>query len=211
MRPHGRWMEGTILTTGENIKNAVHVLRKTYESISKMMEQSKAIAEDAGYVVKSEKFMRWRSDADPAAWLINHFIVVFQNKQDEECAGGNHWRNGPVYAMEISLSEDGEDGGLPSLRLSRFDYHAIEKWPEGCSPADFWGFHQPADRSFTRQFTRQEADGLLYTEPTGEKAAAAYWGLKKVVTASHPLLDVNGANLRDVVFGTFDKLADMDG
>ena len=80
------------MSTGENIRNAVHVLQKTYENISKMMEHSRSVADEAGYAVVSEKFLRWRTDVEPTAWLINNFILLFQSKEDEECVSGNGWR-----------------------------------------------------------------------------------------------------------------------
>lgn len=198
------------MSTGENIRNAVQVLYRTYESVSKMMEQTKSMAENAGYIVKSDKFLRWRTDGDPSAWLINNFILVFQSGENEACISGNNWRNGPVYTMEICLSGEGAPDGLPHLLLSRFEYKAIEEWPDSCSPADYWGFHQPTNKAFTRQFTRVEKDGLLFTAPTGEKASDAYWGLERAITSWYPLLEVTSSNLSEVVFGTFDKLAKIE-
>ena len=79
------------MSTGENIKNAVHVLYKTYASISKLMEQCRAEAEDNGDLLMSDKFLRWKSDSNSDGWLLNSMILVFQRRDDPDCESGNGW------------------------------------------------------------------------------------------------------------------------
>ena len=66
------------MSTGENIRNAVHVLQKTYENISKMMEHSRSVADEAGYAVVSEKFLRWRTDG---FFIIP--LIIAQKRKDK--------------------------------------------------------------------------------------------------------------------------------
>lgn len=196
------------MSTGENIKNAVQVLYKTYESVDKMMEQCRAIAEESGYDLKSDKFLRWKSDSYSAGWLLNSFILVFQDRSSPECESGNHWREAPVYTMEICLGLPSEPDYLPELVLSKFEYNAIGEWGEGCSPAEHWGFHQPVHKEKASLFTaRQEEDFVVHT-PNSEKIADTYWGLKRVVSTAFPLIDITSDNLREKVFGTFARLSE---
>lgn len=198
------------MSTGENIRNSIQVLYKTYESVSKMMEQCKAIAEDSGYIHMSDKFLRWKSDSNSDGWLLNSFILVFQRISDPECESGNHWRNAPVYTMEICLGIKSDPDRLPELLMSKFEYRNIGDWAEGCSPADHWGFHQPVHQGRAKQFSvRQEEDFSIYI-PNSSKVSETYWDLERVVSVTSPLISVTSANLQDVVFGTFDRLMEYN-
>jgi len=194
------------MNTGENIKNAGLVLLKTYESIYRMIEQCRNIASKAGYEKVSDKFLRWKTDGDPNGWLISSFIILFQKQTDEDL--GHGWRNGPVFAAEINILDRDNPQRLPELRLSRFDYANLNDW-DGISPADHWGFHQPVDESFARDFIREESDWYAISKPRSEKVASAYWDLVQVVTTKTPLTEVTSDNLNEKVFGAFDRLSEI--
>ena len=175
-----------------------------------MMEQCKSIAEDSGYILMSDKFLRWKSDSNSDGWLLNSFILVFQRISDPECESGNHWRNAPVYTMEICLGIKSEPERLPELLMSKFEYRNIGDWSEGCSPADHWGFHQPVHQGKAKQFdVQQEEDFSIYI-PNTSKVSEIYWDLEHVVSVSVPLINVTSTNLRDIVFGTFDRLMEYN-
>ena len=194
------------MNTGENIKNAGLVLLKTYESIYKMMDQCRSNASDAGYEKVSDKFLRRRTDGDPSGCMLSSFILLFQKQTAEELTDG--WRNGPVFAAEINILDRDNPQRLPELRLSRFDYADLNGW-KGISPADHWGFHQPVDETFARDFIREEADWYVISKPRSEKVASAYWDLVQVVTATTPLVEVTSDNLNEKVFGAFDRLSEI--
>lgn len=196
------------MSTGENIKNAIQVLYKTYESVEKMMEQCRTISEDAGYVLMSDKFLRWRSDSNSGGWLVNSVILLFQHQSASECDSGNHWRNGPVYVVEICLGVKSEPERLPELLVSKFEYKNIEEWYEGCSPANHWVFHQPLHKEKAGSFTMQEVGAFTVYTPNSEKVSDSYWGMERAVSVAFPLIDITSDNLRDKVFGTFDRLSE---
>ena len=72
------------MNSNENIRNAFKVVYKTYENIDKLIKYCKTICEDNGYVVCSNKFLRWKSDNNFYGWAINNFILLFQDKEDIE-------------------------------------------------------------------------------------------------------------------------------
>jgi len=196
------------MSTGENIRNAVHVLYKTYASISKLMEQCRAEAEDNGYLLMSDKFLRWKSDSSSDGWLLNSMILVFQRRDDPDCDSGNGWKAAPVYTMEVCLALKDDPSYDPSLVLSKFEYTNINDWHEGCSPADHWGFHQPVHPGQKSPFVLTEDGSYHVSTPTSAKNAESYWDLNRAVSMSHPLIDVTSANMVEMVFGSFDKLAE---
>lgn len=194
----------TITNTGENIRNAVMVLYKTYENVYKLMEDCKRRAKEAGYIVAVDKFLRWKSDGDSDGWLLNSFILLFQSEQDQECESGNGWRDGPIYAVEICLARKSEPDVLPELLISAFDYEDTNGWSEGCSPASYWVFQNPVH--ITEAFKGENRDGYTISIPTQKKYSDMYWGLKAAWTKRFLLTDITADNLKDKVFVTFDTL-----
>lgn len=197
------------MSTGENIRNSLQVLYRTYENISKMMEQCKSIAEDNGYLLMTDKFLRWKSDSNSDGWLLNSFILLFQRSSDPECTSGNHWRNGPVYTMEICLGLKSDLEALPEVLLSKFEYRNIMGWSEGCSPAHHWAFHQPVHPERNKLFIMQQKGDFFASIPVNEKVSDTYWGLSQAIFSTVPLTDIKSSNLHDMIFGTFDKLAEI--
>ena len=199
------------MSTGENIKNAVEVLYKTYESIHKMKEDCQKLAPKAGYRAMSDRFMRYRSDVDTAGWLTSNMILAFQRCSNPDLEADQNWENAPVFSMEISLTGGTAKDSVPMLILSRFEYNDnISRWPAGCSPTYYWGFHQPVSEEFSRNFIQEDFDGYSIRKPVSQKVASSYWELKQVTFTSCPLLDLNSTTLQNRVFGTFDRLAEQN-
>lgn len=196
------------MNTGENIKNAVHVLYKTYENISKLMAQCRAEAETNGYLLKSDKFLRWKSDSNSDGWLLNSMILVFQRREDPDCNSGNNWKNAPVYTMEICLALKDDPDYVPELVLSKFEYTNIETWHEGCSPAEHWGFHQPIHPGKKFPFSVTKDGNFSISTPKSSKKAENYWDLNRAISIAYPLMEVTSSNMVELIFGSFDKLAD---
>lgn len=68
------------------------------------MEYTKTIAEEkTDYINSVPKFLRRKSDNATEAWLLNDFILLFQNAKNEDCESENGWKNAPVFVMEICL------------------------------------------------------------------------------------------------------------
>ena len=195
------------MNLNENIANAVVVLQKTYESVNKMLEQCRAISESYGYILKSDKTLRWRSDTNTYGWLLNSLILVFQKNSDPDCSSGNGWKDGPVYAVQVFLGS-AEEPDLPAqLYVSRFDYADInDGWTdERLSPADQWAFYHPTHEVYSA-FRFTDRKSFVESEPVTEKYSQQYWGLKRAVWKIFPLSSVTADALGNMVFETFNEL-----
>ena len=197
------------MSIDKNIKNAVQVLYHTYDNVSKLMEACSTTAKEAGYVPAVQKFLRWKSDNDSNGWLVNSFILLFQDATDPPCETGNDWRNGPVYVLEICLGKKENPNYEPQVHLSKFEYEDISGWSVGCSPANHWVFHYPVHGESIVN-VNWEGDYRVAL-PNSAKSKQTYWGMKKVVSVSVRLTDIKADNLKKLVFGTFDTLKDITG
>lgn len=199
------------MNTGENIRNSILVLYKTYESVSKLMEQCKTIAEENGYIVSTDKFLRWKSDNHSDGWLLNSFILLFQKLSDQECDSENNWRDGPVYTLEIFLGSNAEPDTLPQLLVSKFEYADINQWTEGCSPKKHWIFYHPVHKE-AGLFSESEAKipNITVVLPNSEETSKKYWGIKRALTISFQLTDITSDNLTSSVFDTFNQLSEVE-
>ncbi len=196
------------MNSDENIKNALKVIFKTYENVEKLLEYCKTIAvEKTDYISSVPKFLRRKSDNDTEAWLLSDFILLFQNKYNEECDSGNGWRNGPLFVLEVCLGEKGSDN-IPLLYISKFEYSNLNEWNEGCSPANHWAFYYPLRNEDYMDY-KIDSQYKVAT-PKNEKSSKSYWGLKKVTSKSIRLLEVTSDNLQEKIFGEFDKLAELN-
>lgn len=195
------------MNLNENIANAVVVLQKTYESVNKMLEQYRAISESYGYILKSDKTLRWRSDVSTDGWLLNSLILVFQKNSDPDCLNNSGWKDGPVYTVQVFLGS-AEESDLPAqLYVCRFDYANInDGWTdERLSPADHWAFYHPTHKVYSG-FRFTDKAGVFESEPITEKYSQQYWGLKRAVWKTFPLSSVTAENMGQLVFQTFDEL-----
>ncbi len=199
------------MNLNENIANAVVVLQKTNASVNKMLEQCKAISERNGYILKSDKILRWRSDVSTDGWLLNSLILVFQKNSDPDCPSNNGWKDGPIYAVQVFLGS-AEEPDLPAqLYVSRFDYADInDGWTgERLSPADHWAFYDPTHSTYSA-FRFTEKMGFFESEPIAEKYSHQYWGLIRTVWKTFPLSSVTADTLGNMVFETFDELESVE-
>ncbi len=197
------------MNSGENIRNAVTVLYKTYENVERLMECCKIVAEEkTSYRSSVPKFLRFKSDNDTTGWLLNDFILLFQNSEDPDCESGNGLKDAPIYAMEIYLGgSDHDKDDYPAIYLSKFEYEDINDWEEGCSPSDHWAFYYPLRKPDYMNI--KEKKDITIATPQSEKASRTYWDLKKVTTKRIDLFEVTPENITEKIFGNFDKLSAM--
>lgn len=197
------------MNSTENVRNAFHVVYKTYENIHKLMDYTKTIApEKSRYVSVVDKFLRYKSDNDFAGWFIGDFILIFQHKIHTEFE--NEWRDGPIYIMEIELYDEElklERSQLPCVRLSKFVYNteAMQGWSKGCSPANHWVFFDPLHNRSTMRVTIENNCSIL-TPINQDYSVRNYWGVEKIISKQLPLMDVTADNVVDKIFATFDSL-----
>lgn len=191
------------MNTGENIRNALHVLYKTYENIDKLLNDCQAAATDCGYYQPCPKFLNWSiSKKIPLSWLINDFIVLFQHNNTPDGFNENGWKKAPVYVLEICLGLEDDISQLPTLYLSQFCYSDSIDWKTLCR--DFANFYDPIhadDNDFQRTNDIPRTTYLTTTE-----AKKIYNGLDHVVTIEIPLLELNADNMREKIFGSFELL-----
>lgn len=193
------------MNLGENIHNAVVVISKTYENIDKLINYCRNICEkETNYTNSVSKFLRYKSDNDYGGWMIDNFILLFQNKTDRKLK--NEWRNGPVFTMEINLADE----DVPKVFLSKFEYENINSWDQGCSPANHWAFYWPLRREETMDYEEFSDYTVGKPKPSmEEKVAKDYWGLKRVVYMDKPLTEITSENIKKLIFESFDKLRDI--
>lgn len=198
------------MSSGENICNAFRVILSTYENVQKLLDYSKIVAQEkTDYRLASPKFLRKKSDNDTTAWLINDFILLFQNKNDPDCEAQNEWKSAPVYVFEIFLgNEESDDGDIPLVYLSKFEYKDINEWGKGCSPADHWAFYWPPVDD--RLMDIIENQDYSIATPKNEKSSNTYWGLKKVITLEINLMEITSENIKEKIFDNFDRLRNLE-
>lgn len=169
-----------------------------------MMNYCKTIVDEGNeYVVSVPKFLRWKSDNEFEGWLINDFILLFQSKADEKLE--NEWRNGPIYVLEIDL--DYKD--TPKVYISKFEYKNIESWSSGCSPTNHGRFYWPI-RSIDEFDLKKTDDYEIWTPKKGKESVAdnSYWGIKRAVSFTEELIDINADNIKEKIFNRFSWLKD---
>lgn len=193
------------MNSSKNISNAVHVLYKTYENVNKLMEYCRTIASDAGYSCMNNKFLRWKSDNEYKGWLVSDFIMLFQKDSDELL--NNQWHNGAVYVMEIQLAADDDENVEPMVYLSKFAYKNIKSWSEGCSVSSHWVFYYPLCGE--GEFLFEDKTEYVISWPKDQKISDKYWGLEKTIHLGVELTSINVNNVKEKIFGNFDRLDEI--
>ncbi|KAJ49369.1 hypothetical protein BD780_003504 [Clostridium tetanomorphum] len=187
------------MSLGENIKSAFEVVLKTYENVDKLLRYCDLIAEDYGYEVVTDKFLRYKSDSNYEGWFINSFIKLYQSKHDNTLE--NSWKDGPVFVMEINFED------MPTVYLSKFEYEDISSWGKGVSPSEYWGFTDPIDCEGNgfNESPIDEKEGYYISEPTPD-LKSRYWDVKRVIYTKTDLLQIDSSNVSKNIFGEFDTL-----
>lgn len=202
---------------GKNISNAFKVVGETHKSVDKLLKYCSAITNSQGnYGLLTPKFLRWKSDQHHGGWNINSFILLFY-RNDTENEDGEGF-DSDVYVMEINLYDEnkkieGEISDQPYINLSRFIYKNRNITFEGCSPTNHWRFYWPLrnkDIIFKNIGNQDVYYGELKEHDYEDLGDKKYWGLRKILIKTIPLVDVTGDNVDDRIFGTFDFLYNID-
>jgi len=190
------------MNSGENIVNAFSVVAKTYENIDKLIEYCHTMCakKETHYAASVSKFLRFKSDNDCDGWYIQEFFLLFQDTNDKKLNNG--WRDGPLYVMEINLTEK----VVPIVFLSKFEYNDISEWSAGCSPSNYDVFFEPLRDENMIIKTYSDKSVRIAPPSAGKEFNEFWWGLKQVITKEIPLMDVTSINLKEKVFGTFATL-----
>ncbi|WP_107995281.1 hypothetical protein [Trichococcus paludicola] len=188
----------------ENIRNAFIAVHETHNNVNKLMEYCRTIAgEKTNYISVNGKFLKWQSSSNYYGWCIDDFILLFQRETDTMLKNG--WRDGPIYAMEIMLSNDEDLEQLPTIYLSKFEYEDIASWEKETSPSNHQHFYYPTKaEDMDIQMIGEEI--YLATPKMKETADQYYAGVRKVSFVQLPLMSVNAENVVETIFGNFEKL-----
>lgn len=207
------------MQTGINIVNAVKVVRKTYDNINKMMAacQNLADGKQVSYLMLNDakRFLRYKSDRNIYGWMYSSFILLFQNNEN----------NNVLYVMDINIGEGWGDGkhsyknkkgdDVAVLALAKFiydDVKLLESGIEKISPADYWKFTNPLyelDDKMDESDESTDFGYVVHRTAKNEEFQKYYMSLNRVVYTTVPLHEVTADTLKDKIFGTFDKLADL--
>ena len=193
-------------SVNENIRNAFIAVHKTHKNVNQLMECCRTIAnEKTDYKTVNGKFLRWRSETEISGWCIDDFILLFQRETDTKLT--NEWRDGPIYAMEIMLSNDENLEQVPTVYLSKLEYEAIASWNKGYSPSYYWQcFYYPLRDEGTMVFQKNGEEITRAIPKTREIAEQEYLGIKKVSFMELPLLELNAENMEEKIFDNYEKL-----
>ncbi|OMD93547.1 hypothetical protein [Paenibacillus odorifer] len=186
---------------GSNISLAVEVLRETYKNLNLLFSEMDMIGKDLGFVPLTARFLRWKSDSYEDGWLLTNFIKIYQ--LDGASASNEHvpdLKEGAVYVVEIELAGD---DGYPEITLSRFHYD-LSRWERMPAISDHWLFNHPY--RIENHFDIECVDDI-WRSNVKEKSSKKYWGFKKAIGKTNPLVTVNDAE--SIRVGIFQQLLDL--
>ena len=215
------------MQAGNNIINAMIVLRKTYDGISHLMMACQEIADgkNVPYIMLTDAkhFLRYKSDNNVYGWACSSFISLFQQENKD-----NH--NNIILGMDINLEEHWAEGS-PNWRKNK-----LEKKPDSCSdipvaclakytfgdsnisdlvnnrisPGNHWMFYRPLyDLDDYMDENEKSINGginIIHRNIKPGCKLEKYYNLISVDYTTVPLVDINADNLKEKIFGTFDKL-----
>lgn len=177
----------------ENIKNAFEVVRKTYESVDKLLAEMDRQSVECGFVPVIPQFLRWKSDREYQGWFIQSFIKLYQRDFATPCRSGNGLKNDPIYAVEISFKEE------PRMTLCKYVYSTLEHWDKPPSVSEYWFFYWPLYDG--DNFTDHELEnGVFRNVPNDEKTSEKFGKIQEVIWKEIDLLSITSTNIRDMVF-----------
>lgn len=183
-----------ISNRGENITQALNILLETYENLELLFTDMDKEAEQTGFVSHTERFLRWKSDANYDGWLTGSFIKLYQFEGEKYSERIGKLLQGDMYAVDVNLKEI-----YPKIWLCRyrFDYAVWRSMP---ATSDHWLFSYPFNPGYPELFKVEDASGNRFSIPTA-KARKTYWGLQGAVAVSLPLVAVDSAQaIRTEIF-----------
>lgn len=187
---------------GEIIANAVKVLISTYENLSKFFEELDRIACQEGFESISPRFLRYKSDNDPAGWLIKGFIKLYQYAEDPLLGDGSGLKDGPIYGVRITLGMNEE---VPQINICKYEYADLTHWGKLPAVSEYWGFSQPLYRK--DQMVYSTKGDYTHCHPKDDQTAERYWSLKELTYKTIELIPIHSEDkIRTSIIGEFKKL-----
>ncbi len=199
------------MNSGENINNAFKVVFKTLQSVQDLMECCTANYDDTAYHLPIDRFLRYSSDQNWEGWIYWSFIWVFQRKADGDIMKENNWINAPLYAVEINLDSD-TNIKEPQIFIAKMEFNDLRTWSKGISPGSHNKIYNPIHKVefFDGIDINNKYHVIIPKAHAKEKVNKNYWGFKKAVVKSIPLVQVTEENYLKSIFGSIEELAKIE-
>ena len=177
----------------DNIRNAMKIVRKTQENVGKLMTFTKNLVKesDFGYILLTENFLRYSSDADRWGWTFGSFILLFKRNDDIKNI---------IYGMQIDLDD-------AAIRVAKYFFDNEINYETRISPAESNKYTNPLWGEGI--FDLNPSETFTKSVPKADYIREKYSGLNCVMFAEFPLSEINAGNVQEKIFGTFDKLAEL--
>jgi hypothetical protein len=191
---------------GENVNNAFSVIKKTYESVKKMLSCIDNLADDFQFMTISPKFLRYKSDLDPAGYYITSFIKLYQSKLLPNHSSLETIKNGPVFVVEVVFAEC----NTPKVFISKFKFDNINSWDYVPGVSNYDLFYYPVRN-------KNECKEIVINESfkrkvfSDEKFIENYWGLREVIYTDLDLLEIDTEEaIKEKILARFSELDKYD-
>ena len=177
----------------ENIRNAMKVVRKTHENVQKLMTCCKNLSKqnDSGYreLLADKDYLRHLSRDEYLSWAIGSFILLFAKADVGDDT---------IYGVEIDLD-------AAKVKAIKYVYDGAIDIEKTVSPGDHWKYAHPLRDD--RKFEFCAAGAFIKSVPKSADINKKYLSLQFALFAEFPLSEIKFSNVKEKIFGTFDKLA----
>lgn len=177
----------------DNIRAAYQIIFKTHENINNLINTIENFSKqnNTDYKLLTEKFLRWRSDVVPQGFMIRYFNLIFQKENDKN--------DNIIYGVEISVE-------YSCIRVAKYVYNDKILSRLSLARNDEWYYSHPFWNKEIFSVTEEES-GYKKSLPRSQNVKKKYLGLNYALFAEFPLSEIKADNVKEKVFGTFDKLA----
>ncbi len=176
----------------KTIVDAFEIAEKTHENIAKLIKRCKSLCKESGYELfkKRGDFLHWFEAAEPSSWSTMWFILLFRRKDNEKNS---------VYVVEVNLTDS-------FVRVARFIYpHEMDY--DNIRTDDISVYSWPINNQHNKYSVEKFDDFTKITPPQDRKYN---FGISHIWLAKFPLSEIKSDNVKEKIFGTFDKLAELD-
>lgn len=194
------------MNLAENISAAFKVVNQTHKAVSALLDKLKAEYDKEKYLLLGDKFMRWSSDTNYGGWCYQTFQLAYQRLEDGEKLP-NSFINGPIYIIEINFWQF----ATPKIVVAKFYFDGLCQWrPDYIGPAQYYRYaaplHEEKKDLFSRTDLPDEITEISILPGQEEKVKLKYDGFKVAYATNLELVDINGENYLEQIFGAVEKL-----
>lgn len=184
----------------KNICNAFEVVRKTQQSIDRLISKLYSECENQNYCALTERFIRYNSDNYCWGWCYGRFVLLFQHggKQDKV-----QIQDAPVYAVCFDL-----DNCI--ALVAKMKYKGIEKWrKKNWAPNRLFAFENVLFSSEIYGMKEEQLkNGYKCVKIVKPEKFEKKWffDFECLIKSEFNLVEINNENFIDKIFGTMDEL-----